>query len=235
MNKLWYAVMRDYEDTDWGTGSFDLEEAKEMARMEESDDAYVVAIDGEYNDDGDPTTDPVAVWELHGDELLPEVQDQIDKRLSVLVVEPEKAPELRQIEPGSDSLQKLVGGNIEAVYPFEDPVCIICNDTSKEIGLPLNRALYADGKMYGILAGTFLVTGLNDVDFTSLSPELAAKYMAHYNSPEFFFRVNGKISSVKAQNEDEAVQKFLGVLSDSPQAAPTEAPQQAPTGPKLSL
>lgn len=29
---LWYAVMRDTEDTDWGAGSYDLDEAKAMAR-----------------------------------------------------------------------------------------------------------------------------------------------------------------------------------------------------------
>ena len=31
-NRYWYAVERDEEDNDWGTGSYDLEEAKEMAR-----------------------------------------------------------------------------------------------------------------------------------------------------------------------------------------------------------
>ena len=30
--KLWYAVMRDRDDDDWGTGSFDLETAKELCR-----------------------------------------------------------------------------------------------------------------------------------------------------------------------------------------------------------
>lgn len=29
-NKLWYAVMYDEEDTDWGYGSFDYDEAVEM-------------------------------------------------------------------------------------------------------------------------------------------------------------------------------------------------------------
>lgn len=28
----WYAVQYDHEDADWGTGSYDLEEAKEMCR-----------------------------------------------------------------------------------------------------------------------------------------------------------------------------------------------------------
>ena len=42
----WYAVMRDREDDDWSTGSFDLEEAKEMARDLRTDypDAYIAVI-----------------------------------------------------------------------------------------------------------------------------------------------------------------------------------------------
>ena len=30
--KLWYAVERDAEDNDWGTGSYDYKEAVQMAR-----------------------------------------------------------------------------------------------------------------------------------------------------------------------------------------------------------
>lgn len=32
MMTKWYAVLADREDTDWGTGSYDLEEAKEMLK-----------------------------------------------------------------------------------------------------------------------------------------------------------------------------------------------------------
>lgn len=67
MKKLWYAVMRDSEDTDWGYGSFDLDEAKEMAKTL-GDEAYIAAIDGGYDESGNATTDPIEVWELHQDE-----------------------------------------------------------------------------------------------------------------------------------------------------------------------
>lgn len=66
--KLWYAVQQDYDD-DWGYGSFDLSEAKQMA-LSLGDDAFVAAIDGGFDENGLPTTDTIAVWELHGDELL---------------------------------------------------------------------------------------------------------------------------------------------------------------------
>lgn len=47
-NKIWYAVMRDSDDTDWGYGSFDLETAKCMAKKSRNNgnpDAYIAVID----------------------------------------------------------------------------------------------------------------------------------------------------------------------------------------------
>lgn len=55
-NKIWYAVMMDKDDNDWGTGSFDLTAAKQRARQMRDNgypDAHIVVID-----DGD---DPVAI------------------------------------------------------------------------------------------------------------------------------------------------------------------------------
>ena len=48
--------------------------------------------------------------------------------MKVLLVEPEKEPYVKEISSGLSSLQKELGGYIEAVYPFEDPVAIICNE-----------------------------------------------------------------------------------------------------------
>lgn len=42
--KLWYAVMRDREDDDWGYGSYDIDEAKQMLTEEESPEAYIAVI-----------------------------------------------------------------------------------------------------------------------------------------------------------------------------------------------
>ena len=47
--KLWYAVMEDRNDTDWGYGSYDRQEAESMA-LEMGPDAYIAVI----NNEGDP-------------------------------------------------------------------------------------------------------------------------------------------------------------------------------------
>lgn len=47
--------------------------------------------------------------------------------ITVLVVEPDKKPYVKEIPSSLESLQHEVGGDIEAVYPFEEPVAIVCN------------------------------------------------------------------------------------------------------------
>ena len=46
------------------------------------------------------------------------------------------------------------------------------------------------------LAGTFLVTGLTEDNFGSLSPELIEKYTDMYRTPQMFIRVNGELMAV---------------------------------------
>ena len=103
--------------------------------------------------------------------------EQNENTLSVLKIAPGQYPQQVEIDNDLKALQQAVGGSIGASYPFEDPVAIVYNDDGKLMGLPLNRALWdEDGLMYDVIAGTFLVVGLGEEDFVSLSPELAQKY-----------------------------------------------------------
>lgn len=113
----------------------------------------------------------------------------MSEKITVLVVEPERKPYVKEIDPGLISLQREVGGDIQAVYPFPEPVAIVCNESGKLDGLPLNRALRDEnGKPYDIIAGTFLVVGLGDEDFTSLSPEMTIQFTERFKWPEVFIR-----------------------------------------------
>lgn len=128
--------------------------------------------------------------------------------MKVLMVEPGEIPYEADIEPGLRSLQAAVGGNIQAVYPYEDPVALICNEDGKFMGLPLNRALRDDtGEIYDIIAGNFIITGLGEESFSDLSPDLMEKYKEQFLAPESFVRIGGKILAVKqpvpvAENKD---------------------------------
>ncbi len=125
--------------------------------------------------------------------------------MNVLMVEPGKAPHETQIGDDLQSMQALVGGYLDAVYPFEQPVALVCRESGKLDGLTLNRALRdSDGDIYDIIAGTFFIAGLGESDFTDLPHELAEQFAERFRQPEMFMRVDGKI--VAASMPDEQVQ-----------------------------
>ena len=55
--------------------------------------------------------------------------------MKVLKVEPYQLPEVKNIDSGLSSLQHEVEGWIEATYPFEDPVAIICPNRQTFVAL----------------------------------------------------------------------------------------------------
>lgn len=131
-----------------------------------------------------------------------------NEKITVLVVEPEKKPYVKEIVSDLASLQKEVGGYIQAVYPFEEPVAIICDEEAKLKGSELNRALRDDdGHIYDVVAGTFLMTGLGEDDFTSLSQEHIKKFSDLYKTPEMFLRMNGKLVVLPMEEEKARAKK----------------------------
>ena len=81
----------------------------------------------------------------------------------------------------------------------------VYNDDGKLMGLPLNRALWdEDGLMYDVVAGTFLVVGLGEEDFVSLSPELTQKYEEEFHQPEAFLPLGRRLMVIPVP--DESVQ-----------------------------
>ena len=76
-------------------------------------------------------------------------------------------------------------------------MALIVNDEGKLTGLPLNRALCDEaGQMYDVVAGDFLVVGLTEDSFGSLSPELMKKYEAKFHQPELFIKMGSRIQAI---------------------------------------
>lgn len=123
--------------------------------------------------------------------------------MTVVRVEPGKPAFEKKIGTGLESLQQEVDGYIEAIYPFEDEVAIICNEEGKITGLPLNRALRdEDGEIYDIIAGNFLIVGLTEENFGSLSPEQVETFLEKYKMPELFLRIDGEIKAIPSDRPD---------------------------------
>ena len=111
--------------------------------------------------------------------------------MKILRVEQYKPPFVKEIDPGLESLQSEVEGTVQAVYPYADPVAILCNDDGKLLGMELNRALRDEnGEAYDAIAGPFLIVGLGEEDFTSLSDDLTDKYKEVFAQPEVFLQTN---------------------------------------------
>ena len=119
--------------------------------------------------------------------------------MKILLVEPEKAPERMEISGDLESMQQIVGGSIQAIYPFEEPIALICNEEGKLDGLPLNRALRdEDGTIYDVIAGTFFLCGAppEEASFTSLTEYQLQDLETRFHTPELFFRLNGRLVSI---------------------------------------
>lgn len=102
--------------------------------------------------------------------------------MRVLVLEPLRPCRVQEINSLAD-MQQLVGGDIEAVYPFQELVAVVCNADGKALGLPMNRPLLDEDRLpYDIICGTFFIAGLGQEDFVSLTDEQIQRYKSLYDN-----------------------------------------------------
>ena len=115
--------------------------------------------------------------------------------MKVLVVEPLKPCYVQEIE-GLQAMREIVGGHIEAIYPYEEQVAVIVNEEGKLLGLPYNRPLLDEhGVPYDIVCGTFFVAGLSGETFTSLTEDQLRCYKELFD--------NHIVLTVPAQSQPE--------------------------------
>ena len=129
----------------------------------------------------------------------------------MLVVEPGFLPYEKEISDSLNSdehlraLQEIVGGWIEAIYPYDEEVAIVCNEEGLINGLPFNRSVPGG---YGGVFGTFFICGLGEEDFCSLPPDLMERFKKEFNNSEILLGFDGneavtlKVSSHPKQPEN---------------------------------
>lgn len=98
----------------------------------------------------------------------------MQRKIKVLVVEPNELPREEMIENTLKAKQELVGGDIEYVSrDYYSDVIFICNEEGKLRGLPFNSDIGQD-----IIAGPFIIVG-DDPEIgedRSLTDEQIKKY-----------------------------------------------------------
>lgn len=126
----------------------------------------------------------------------------MDDKYECLLIKPGEKPEVVTIGTNIRDLQAAVDGWIEVIYPFKEPVGIICNEEGKLDGLPLNRALRDEnGEIYDVVAGNMLIIGLEDDGFASLSKEQIDKYEKEFHQPECFVKMGKGIIAIPIMDE----------------------------------
>lgn len=112
--------------------------------------------------------------------------------MRVLVVAPGAKPEEREIDGSLESMQTIVGGTIQAIYPFEDFVALICNDAAKLTFLPMNRMLW---EINDVVCGTFILCRAlpGEDSFCSLTDEELNLYKQRFKKTERFMRIGNTI------------------------------------------
>ena len=82
--------------------------------------------------------------------------------MTVLKIMPGHKPERITMPHTLEAMQEKVGGYIQAIYPYEDPVAI----EGKLMGLEPNRTVRDPdtNEITDIICGTFFVCGLYDFD-----------------------------------------------------------------------
>lgn len=92
--------------------------------------------------------------------------------MKILLVEPGKHPRVEDIPHTLEKMQETVGGYIQAVYPWRDPVALVCDEEGLLKNLAFNRVVAPGLEIFG----TFFLCGISNEDFADLSEEFVQKY-----------------------------------------------------------
>ena len=118
-------------------------------------------------------------------------------KIKVVMCEPGRKARVAEIGTELEDLQRAVGGMIEAYYPFEEQVCIVCNDEGKFNGMSPCRAIFDDErKIQDIIFGPFFICDCSTPEFGSLNAEQLDRYRKMFDNPERYFRIDGEIKAI---------------------------------------
>ena len=105
--------------------------------------------------------------------------------MKIIIVKPFTQPYTTEIKGDLESMQAVVGGYIEAIYPFDDEVALVCNEEGKLCNLTPN--LYLLNRNNGILdfiCGDFFLcyAPCDSENFESMPDNLIDKYIAKFSA-----------------------------------------------------
>jgi len=105
--------------------------------------------------------------------------------MKVIIVKPFTNPYVKEIKGDLKSMQTVVGGYIQAIYPFDDEVALVCNEEGKINGLMPNRFLLnRNNGICDYICGDFFLcyAPCDSENFESMPDNLIDKYIAKFSA-----------------------------------------------------
>lgn len=114
--------------------------------------------------------------------------------MKIVVVAPGCEPVVQEIDGTLESMQEIVGGTLQAIYPSHN-AAIVFNANAKVQHLPPNREVLDSDGCNEILYGVFFVCGAPEDSnrFVSLTEEQIQHYLEVFVRPEVFLSLGGRI------------------------------------------
>lgn len=109
--------------------------------------------------------------------------------MNVLVVEPGYLPYEKEVSNDLKDLQTIVGGGIEAIYPFDDYVAVVINAERENYRAGFNRTITERG--YGAVFGTFFICSIEGEHFASLTSQQMEVYKKRFGKAENLLAFEG--------------------------------------------
>ncbi len=105
--------------------------------------------------------------------------------MKVIIVKPFTNPYVKEIKGDLKSMQTVVGGYIQAIYPFDDEVALVCNEEGKINGLMPNRFLLnRNNGVCDFICGDFFLCSApaESEHFESMPDNLIQKYIDKFSA-----------------------------------------------------
>ena len=105
--------------------------------------------------------------------------------MKVIIVKPFTQPYTKEIKGDLESMQAIVGGYIQAIYPFDNEVALVCNEEGKFNGSMPNRYLLnRNNGFVDCICGDFFLcyAPCDSENFESMPDNLIEKYIAKFSA-----------------------------------------------------
>ena len=99
--------------------------------------------------------------------------------MRIIIIRNNVNPVLCNVPHSLTVFQQIVGGKIEVVEPFPDNVVLVCDESGRNNGKPVNRVI--DDSMD--ICGDFFLCGHDGEGLSDFPEDLVEWYMARFKLP----------------------------------------------------